>query len=285
MSGLKAPGTMQITLRVDNVPAFISMHRTKALKPHGIILELGEPKNPNHNPIAEKAIRELEVEVKASNPSKQVLTLSQLAVAVAHLNARIRSSGLSASEIWHRRDQYTRLLLPTDDKSLISQKIQSRQQNHEYSSKSKGTHRQAQTFNIGDLVYIVTEGTKHKHRQRYIITKITGRSTTLQKFTLNRITSKQQRVKLDLLIKVIQTTENTLFPTRYAEDTNIVVNSDNQNTARDGHEFLGFPKDETYKNPGENEPQLPDDIPHRPDLVDLLPRDNIEEVIPAPMHL
>lgn len=82
---LKAPGLLNITIRTDNVSAFISIHCIKTLKPHSISLELRQVKNANKNPVTEKAIKELETEIKTTGTNEKPISLCQLTIAVAHL--------------------------------------------------------------------------------------------------------------------------------------------------------------------------------------------------------
>ena len=74
-----------------------------------IAIEIGNPKNVNKNPVAEKAIQEVEEELCRLQPNEQV-TDTALAKTVASLNSRIRTDGLSAREIMFQRDQFTNKL-------------------------------------------------------------------------------------------------------------------------------------------------------------------------------
>jgi hypothetical protein len=49
-----------ITIRLDNAPGFLPLKEDPLLAEYRIKLDFGEAKNPNHNPVAEKAIQELE---------------------------------------------------------------------------------------------------------------------------------------------------------------------------------------------------------------------------------
>ena len=65
----------------------------------GISLDFGRVKNKNHNPTIDKAIQELETEIKCLAPHGGMITPGVLAVATANSNLRLRSNGLSAKEI------------------------------------------------------------------------------------------------------------------------------------------------------------------------------------------
>ena len=51
-------------IRADQASAFKSLTHEKLLQDHRISLELGCTKNSNKNPVAEKAIQELEAELR-----------------------------------------------------------------------------------------------------------------------------------------------------------------------------------------------------------------------------
>ncbi|KAK2552052.1 hypothetical protein P5673_027085 [Acropora cervicornis] len=57
---------------------------------------LENPKNPHKNPVAEKAIQELEIELLHQDPLGRAVSEVTLAVATANLNSGIRSRGLSS---------------------------------------------------------------------------------------------------------------------------------------------------------------------------------------------
>ena len=57
------------TMRADGAPAFQSLVGDRSLARNGISVGVGSLKNPNKNPIADKAIRELEDELNATTPT------------------------------------------------------------------------------------------------------------------------------------------------------------------------------------------------------------------------
>ena len=75
-------------------------------------IELGRVKNVNKNPVAEKAVRELECEIVHQQPTGGTATQLVLSVATANLNTRVRNKGFSARELWTQRDQFTNEQLP-----------------------------------------------------------------------------------------------------------------------------------------------------------------------------
>ena len=125
------------SIRVDPAPSFVALQNNDSLKHFNITLEVGRTKNINKNPVAEKAIMELEAEFLRQDLPNSTITPISLAISIARLNSRIRSNGLSARELWTQRDQYTQSQLPIDDKTVIDKQKQQRERNHKYSERSK----------------------------------------------------------------------------------------------------------------------------------------------------
>ena len=55
-------------IRTDPAPGFKSLVNDQLLQHHRIVLELGNPKNPNKNPVAKRAVQELEIELLRQDP-------------------------------------------------------------------------------------------------------------------------------------------------------------------------------------------------------------------------
>ena len=165
---------------------------------NNIRIELGRSKNVNKNPISDKAIRELHREILNVKPSGGSISSNQLSEAVANLNSRLRSCGLSAFEQWTQRDQVTGDQLPFNDKNLIMQQYERRLKNHPSSEISKAGNKKplpAPQINVGSLVYIYGDRDKTKARQRYIITDIDKDFYTLRKFTATLFSKQTYKVK------------------------------------------------------------------------------------------
>ena len=144
----------------------------KELLSHNIIIEVGRLKNRNKNPQAEKAIQELEREIKTSHPDNRPLSPASLAVITSRLNSRVRNRGLSAREIAFQRDGQTGEQLNITDKLLADDQHDHRVANHGPSAKCQSkVPIPAKRFDvsIGDLVYIKSEGDKHNSRHKYIV--------------------------------------------------------------------------------------------------------------------
>ena len=97
----------------------------------------GSHTNKNKNPIAEKAVRELEEELIRQEPGGRSVSEGRLAIATARLNSRLRFSGLSSRELWTQRNQFTHAQLPFSDSQFILAKHDLRSSNHSFSEKSK----------------------------------------------------------------------------------------------------------------------------------------------------
>ena len=128
-------------VRVDPAPGFIKIINDDYLLQNNITLEVGRTKNINKNPVAEKAIRELEDELLRQNPNNNLITPSMLSIATVRLNSRIRNQGLSSRELWTQRDQFTLKQLPIDDQKTIQDQYKKRVANH--------PHREAKEANLG----------------------------------------------------------------------------------------------------------------------------------------
>ena len=89
VSGLPA------TVRVDPAPGFVALTNGTTLKQLGIFLEIGRIKNTNKNPVAEKAISELENELLRQIPNGGTVTQYSLALSIALLNSRLHRNGAS----------------------------------------------------------------------------------------------------------------------------------------------------------------------------------------------
>ena len=123
------------------------------------MVEIGRIKN--KIPVAEKAVRELEVELLRQDLHSRIVTPKKLAIATARLSSRVRAQGLSAREIWYQRDQFSHDQLPLSDRRLIQQQNES---SHVPSEKSKvpiGVRHRDTDVSVGDLVYLFTDWNKH----------------------------------------------------------------------------------------------------------------------------
>ena len=105
----------QAVICVDRPPVFISLKNSNALQHLGISVEVGCVKNTNKNPVAERAVLELEEEVLRQEPSGGPVTELSLAIATVRLNSRLRSQGPSSRELWTQRNQFSNEQIPIND--------------------------------------------------------------------------------------------------------------------------------------------------------------------------
>ena len=134
-SRMRSPMSPPAIVRTDPASALRSLSNNKALQIVNLSLELGDPKNKDKNPIAEKGIRELGDEIVRLQPSGGKVNEIILAQAISNLNSRIRYQNLAATEIWTQREMSSGAQLDIDDKKLIENKYKSRLSHHEPSAK------------------------------------------------------------------------------------------------------------------------------------------------------
>lgn len=186
-------------IRVDPAAGFAALSNDKTLSDIGIQIEVGRIKNVNKNPVAEKAIGELEGEILKQDPSGNPLTVVTLALATARLNSRIRGRGLSAREMLLQRNQFTNEQIPISDYDLICSQHVQRTSNHPHSEKSKAAgHHPALTpcLKVGNIVYLYRDRDKNKARDRYIVVSIDGNWCFIRKFSGSQLRSSSYKVKL-----------------------------------------------------------------------------------------
>ena len=90
-----------ILVRVDKAPGFLKLINSSQsiLSDVGISLQMGNDENKNSNCIVDKAIDQLENEIKKISHSGDQITITHLAQCVLLLKNKIRNRNLSASEI------------------------------------------------------------------------------------------------------------------------------------------------------------------------------------------
>ena len=185
-------------VRVDLAPGFIALRDDPTLMRLGISLEIGRIKNINKNPVAEKAIAEIEDEILRQAPNGGPISSLTLAIATSRLNSRLRRDGLSARELWTQRDQFTHDQLPVSDREIILKQHLQRKTNHPHSQKSKTRSRAwivPPTVNVGDLVYLATDRDKTQSRSRYLVISVEDPWCYVKKFSGNQLRALSYKVK------------------------------------------------------------------------------------------
>ena len=187
-------------IRVDPAPGFKSLRNDEQLLQLKLSIDMGREKNRNKNPVAEKAVQEVEVELLKQNPSGGPVSSLALAIAVNCLNSRIRSRGLSAYEMWSQRNQFNNHQINVSDKELIDLQHKEREANHLPSAKAKAPLRKPRPkagIVIGDIVYLYGDRSKLKARERYIVVSVDKGSCMIRKFTDSQFRSPAYSVRLD----------------------------------------------------------------------------------------
>ena len=172
-----------VTIRVDPAPGFCALVNDKSLLSHGITLEVGRIKNPNKNPVAERVVEELGIELLHLSPEGGPTSAVSLALATANMNSRIRRDGLSAHEVWTQRDQLT--------------------------GKSKAHGRSTPStaaISVRVLVFLKGDKDKLKARDKYLVIAINENLTCqLRKFTTSQFRSKVYTVPTSECYRVCPT--------------------------------------------------------------------------------
>ena len=192
-------------IRTDPAPGFKALVNDSLLQKHRITIELGHAKNPNKNPVAERAVQELETELLRQEPLGSSVSPLTLAVATSALNSRIRSRGLSSREMWTQRDQFSNKQLPLADDHIISLQHEQRLSNHPLSERSKApgqSRRPTPLIDIGDLVYLHSDLNKSRARDRYLVVAIDPPFCNIKKFSGSQLRSSSYHVKLSECFKV-----------------------------------------------------------------------------------
>jgi len=199
-------------VRVDGGTAFVSLVKDIFLSKQDIHLEEGRVKNRNKNPIAEKAIQELEIEIKRCHPDGAPLTCSQLARCTAILNRRVRNRGLSAREILLQRDDMTGTKIMVSDEAMSTSLLEKRLNNHGPSALSqapKGQHALPADVTTGDLIYVKADGDKHTARDKYIIVNTEWDHLLAKKLKGSQFRSKLYKLRYDEVYPVPVSKQHT----------------------------------------------------------------------------
>ncbi|CAG2232473.1 unnamed protein product [Mytilus edulis] len=233
---LKPLNGPSVVVRVDPAPGFRPLCDDSYLKQLNISIEIGRVKNRNKNPVADKAIAELEDELLREEHDHSPLSENTLVIATTRLNSRLRQRGLSSRELWTQRSQFTHEQLPISDMNLIRAQHEARNKNHGFSENSKCSRpgRPTPDINIGDLVYLYTDRSKTQSRDRYLVVARDGEWCFIKKFSGNQLRASSYKVKLSECYKVLNTISAQQNP-RYSQ------NVYNEESDSDGHDEDSLP--------------------------------------------
>ena len=192
-------------IRIDPAPGSKALINDPLLTKHRITIELGQAKNANKNPVAERAVQELEMELLRQEPLGGAVSPLTLAVATSALNSRIRSRGLSSREMWTQQDQFSNKQLPLADDHLVSLQHEQRRSNHPHSEGSKAPIQQRRPtplVDVGDLVYLHSNRNKSRAPDRYLVVTIDPPFCDIKKFIGSQLRSSSYHVKISECFKV-----------------------------------------------------------------------------------
>ena len=219
---LNAPAA---TVRTDPAPGFQALARDHSLIEFNISLDLGQSKNINKNPIAEKAVQELEKEILKQDPSGDPISSVSLACDVSCLNTRIRNRGLSAHEIWFQREQFTNIQLYTPDDHLITSQHSKRLDSHKVEQKKSLRRIPPKPFlQSGDIVYLRSDKSKTQARSRYLVVSVDDVYCHVRKFTESQLRRNISKVRLSDCFVVSQ--DHNLTDSAYINERLQSYNSD-----------------------------------------------------------
>jgi hypothetical protein len=194
-------------VRVDPAPGFQALQDDTLLTKCRLNIEIGRRKNKNKNPIAERAVQELEEELLKLEPAGGPVTATTLAIATANLNSKLRHSGMSSREMFMQRDQFSNIQIPVNDIHLIQTQYDAKCKNHAFSErakapKSNNPKKYSSSLRKGDLVYLYNDRNKFKARDRYLIVEINEEWCTIKKFTGSQLRNTSYKVKVTECYKV-----------------------------------------------------------------------------------
>ena len=188
-----------VQVRTDKAKAFSSLatNPDPQLAENGITIILGDDANPNKNAAVDKMMQELESEIRRLSPDGNKLSAGTLSQAVNNLNNRTRGHGLTASQVHFSRDMEAGVNLRINDQKLWDIREGRKEALRKASQASPPPQVQP-----GQTVFLRGDGTKHKARDPFLVTKVEPEKVTMQKMAhvdrpstaLPRITSYIKKV-------------------------------------------------------------------------------------------
>ena len=231
LCNIMRPSTLTpISIRVDPHKSHQSLFQKAAtdegLSKFNIRLVIGDELNINHNPVAEKCIREVLKEMLAVVPDGGRISDTILSYVIAVLNSRLRAPGVSAHEVFTQRDQTTGQQLTLDDMKLIRDQHERRISSHKYSEKSKSggkpPHPDA-NVRVGSIVYRYDDGSKLNARPRYVVLSVKDGFCFLRRFADKRLGNKSYRLRISECYTVPDEIGELPELPADEDDTNVIV--------------------------------------------------------------
>ena len=230
-------------IRTDCAPTFKSLVNDDQLRTQNLCVELGRTVNVNKNPVAERAIQELEAEISRLDPTNNPISASLLAIATANLNHQIRRPGLSAREMVFQRDQFSNDNLDINDTKLITTQYKSHQESHTSSASSKAPRAStapSSNATIGDIVYLRDDKTKHHPRDRFLVVDKDSSWLYIRKFVGSQFRQASYKVKSEEIFRVPEYNSPSAYH-KPSHDTE----SDGENDCNDSSQVLDGRNDDS----------------------------------------
>ena len=279
-------------VRTDPAPGFQALVNDELLHNHRIAIEIGRIKNPNKNPVAERAVQELQQEILRLEPGQRTVDPLTLTLAVTNLNSRLRHMGLSARELFTQRDQFTNKQLNFSDPDLILAQNVNRNKNHPHSEKSKaptGRLLSAPSLSVGDIVYLHRDRDKTRPRDRYLVVSVEHPWCNIRKFTGQQLRNASYRVKMTECYKV-PSTYTPSYPSGALDDSDSDCSISDDSMIPVTHhqapptppeipvQISSPPMDTEYYPPPTSQPPPPSDLPLADPLVSAPNLSNVTDV-------
>ena len=193
------------TIRVDGAKAFQSLKISSDedesyLAKYNIKLDIGRTLNRNKNPQAENANKEVEKEILRIWPNGKFMNNIDMAMVMKNVNSRIRYNGHAPKEILLRRDLISHQEKSIVDNEVITSQAENRAANSQHQSKHLEKTRKkspAQTFQVGQLVFVRSLLTKSKARELYIVEEVKQADPII--YVIRKATGKLRRTTYEAL--------------------------------------------------------------------------------------
>ena len=162
-------------IQVDPGPSLTALadDSNNILGKFNIHLAIGSVHNKNKNPVAENAIKEFRKEWLRMKPNGSPLSEAERAQITAFMNKRLRTNGLAPKEIMLKRRLKDHAALEIDDMSEGQAQFDRREKaNAQQKVKDSliSIYPENPKLSVADLVYIKSDLSKSRARERYIVT-------------------------------------------------------------------------------------------------------------------
>lgn len=176
-------GEQECVIRTDGAPCFKSL--AKAMSVQGSIwsmnkltIDIGRVTNPNHNPQAANAVKNVEKEILRLSPTGGPVTPVLLTQATVNLNSRVSGKLPAPRERLYARAVFTNSPVKVDDESWATQLYLARSKSHIPTPNTTHHIPPTHSFKPGQLVFVVNQLDKNKARELYTVMDIVKEDDT-----------------------------------------------------------------------------------------------------------